>query len=194
MGLHPDHMIVRDMWQRALIIPPKDNKITHRQSTFSLQPPVNTGIRPSLTSSPKKTQNIFYRNSETTRERCNRGNKTTCHNACFFCFVFFCRYFIISNKDGGFHPILDLRDLNKTLKFLSFHMLRAADVLRTIEPQDWVVKVDLNNSPIMFYKGYSGIFAKFTDFGVIVLHHKGLCSRTIRRLGLLLYWQTYIRR
>ncbi len=59
---------------------------------------------------------------------------------------FFSIYFIIPKKDGGFRPILDLRDLNKTLKYLPFRMLRTSDVLRAIEPQDWMVKVDLKDA------------------------------------------------
>ncbi len=59
---------------------------------------------------------------------------------------FFSVYFIIPKKDGGFRPILDLRDLNKTLKYLPFRMLRTSDVLRAIEPQDWMVKVDLKDA------------------------------------------------
>ncbi len=60
--------------------------------------------------------------------------------------VFFSVYFIIPKKDGGFRPILDLRDLNKTLKYLPFLMLRTSDVLRAIEPQDCIVKVDLKDA------------------------------------------------
>ena len=41
-------------------------------------------------------------------------------------------YFLVPKKDSGFHPILDLRQLNQFVKVLPFHMLRKAVVLQVV--------------------------------------------------------------
>lgn len=41
---------------------------------------------------------------------------------------FFSIYFLVTKKDDGFQPILELRNLNNFLKFLPFRMLHTAYV------------------------------------------------------------------
>jgi hypothetical protein len=55
-------------------------------------------------------------------------------------------YFLVTKKDGGLRPILDLRGLNRFLKVLRFHMLRTAEVLRTAARGEWFTSVDLKDS------------------------------------------------
>ena len=45
-------------------------------------------------------------------------------------------YFLVPKKDSGFHPILDLRQLNQFVKVLPFHMLRKAVVLQVVSEGD----------------------------------------------------------
>ncbi|XP_028302785.1 uncharacterized protein LOC114463411 [Gouania willdenowi] len=61
-------------------------------------------------------------------------------------FFFYSTYFLVPKKEGRFRPILDLRGLNRFLKVLPFHMLRVADVLRTVSAGDWLVMVDLKDA------------------------------------------------
>jgi hypothetical protein len=55
-------------------------------------------------------------------------------------------YFLVTKKDGGLRPILDLRGLNRFLKVLRFHMLSTAEVLRTAARGEWFTSVDLKDS------------------------------------------------
>lgn len=59
---------------------------------------------------------------------------------------FFCIYFLVNKKDSVFRPVLDLRNLNRFLKFLAFWMLRTIDVLQAVMPQDWFVMIDLKDT------------------------------------------------
>ena len=59
---------------------------------------------------------------------------------------FYSTYFLVTKKDGGFRPILDLRGLNTYLKVLPFHMLRTADVLQTVKTQSWFTSIDLKDA------------------------------------------------
>ena len=59
---------------------------------------------------------------------------------------FYSRYFLMAKKDGGFHPILDLRGLNRFLKVIPFRMLTAADILRVVTRGEWFTTVDLKDA------------------------------------------------
>jgi len=59
---------------------------------------------------------------------------------------FYSTYFLIRKKGGGLRPILDLRELNKFLKILPFHMLSTADVLRTVARGEWFTSIDLKDA------------------------------------------------
>ncbi|KAJ1198544.1 hypothetical protein NDU88_002383 [Pleurodeles waltl] len=52
-------------------------------------------------------------------------------------------YFLIPKKDKGLRPNLDLRDLNYFLKKEKFKMLTLAQVLSALDPEDWMVVLNL---------------------------------------------------
>ena len=55
-------------------------------------------------------------------------------------------YFLVPKKDGGFRPILDLRQLNQYLRAFRFQMLRALDVLQSVSVNDWFTSIDLQDA------------------------------------------------
>ncbi len=57
---------------------------------------------------------------------------------------FYSRYFIVPEKDGGLHPILDLRQLNRSVSRLKFKMLK--QVVSQIRSKDWFVTIDLKDA------------------------------------------------
>ncbi|XP_075336649.1 uncharacterized protein LOC142397191 [Odontesthes bonariensis] len=59
---------------------------------------------------------------------------------------FYSTYFLVAKKDGGFRPILDLRNLNRFLRVLRFHMLTTAEVLRTVSRGEWFTSIDLEDA------------------------------------------------
>ncbi|XP_075325299.1 uncharacterized protein LOC142383412 [Odontesthes bonariensis] len=59
---------------------------------------------------------------------------------------FYSTYFLVAKKDGGFRPILDLRNLSRFLKVLRFHMLTTAEVLRTVSRGEWFTSIDLEDA------------------------------------------------
>ena len=59
---------------------------------------------------------------------------------------FYSAYFLVTKKDGGFRPILDLRGLNTFLKILPFHMLTSADTLRVVARGEWFTTIDLKDA------------------------------------------------
>ncbi|KAL0195429.1 hypothetical protein M9458_009001, partial [Cirrhinus mrigala] len=56
---------------------------------------------------------------------------------------FYSRYFIVLKKDGGLHPILDLRLLNRSVMRLKFKMLTVNQVVSQIRSENWFVTIDL---------------------------------------------------
>ena len=59
---------------------------------------------------------------------------------------FYSTYFLVSKKDGGLRPILDLRGLNRYLKVLPFHMLTTGVVQRVVCPGEWFTTIDLKDA------------------------------------------------
>ncbi|KAL0190072.1 hypothetical protein M9458_017171, partial [Cirrhinus mrigala] len=55
------------------------------------------------------------------------------------------RYFIVPKKDSILHPILDLRQLNRSVMRLKFRMLTVSQVVSQIRPEDWFVTIDLKD-------------------------------------------------
>ncbi|KAL0200147.1 hypothetical protein M9458_003334, partial [Cirrhinus mrigala] len=59
---------------------------------------------------------------------------------------FYSRYFIVSKKDGGLRPIIDLRRLNCSVMRLKFKMLTVKQVVSQIRSEDWFVTIDLKDT------------------------------------------------
>ncbi len=59
---------------------------------------------------------------------------------------FYSRYFIVPKKDGGLHPILDLRRLNRSVSRLKFKMITLKQVVSQIKSEDWFVTIDLKDA------------------------------------------------
>ncbi|XP_053095546.1 uncharacterized protein LOC113539310 [Pangasianodon hypophthalmus] len=55
-------------------------------------------------------------------------------------------YFIVPKKDGGLRPILDLRQLNRSVVRLKFRMLTIKQVVSQISSEDWFVTINLKDS------------------------------------------------
>ncbi len=51
---------------------------------------------------------------------------------------FYSRYFVVSKRDGGLHPILDLRPINGALCKCPFRMISLKKILAQIRPRDWL--------------------------------------------------------
>ncbi len=63
---------------------------------------------------------------------------------------FYSRYFIVPKKDGGLCPILDLRQLNRSVSRLKFKMLTLKQVVSQIRSKDWFVTIDLKDAYFHF--------------------------------------------
>ncbi len=59
---------------------------------------------------------------------------------------FYSRYFIVPKKDGGLRPILDLRQLNRSVSRLKFKMLTLKQVVSQIRSEDWFGAIDLKDA------------------------------------------------
>ncbi len=59
---------------------------------------------------------------------------------------FYNQYIIVPKKDGGLHPILDLRQLNSSFSRLKFRMLTIRQVVTQIRSEDWFVLIDLQDA------------------------------------------------
>ncbi|KAK3516127.1 hypothetical protein QTP70_005368 [Hemibagrus guttatus] len=56
---------------------------------------------------------------------------------------FYSRHFIVSKKDGGLSPVLDLQVLNSALRKFRFKMLMMKLIASQIRSKDWFVTMDL---------------------------------------------------
>ncbi|KAL0152047.1 hypothetical protein M9458_052651, partial [Cirrhinus mrigala] len=59
---------------------------------------------------------------------------------------FYSPYFIVPKKSGGLRPILDLRELNRSLLRLPFKMLTSKRILSCVRHQDWFAAIDLKDA------------------------------------------------
>ncbi|KAL0170784.1 hypothetical protein M9458_035380, partial [Cirrhinus mrigala] len=59
---------------------------------------------------------------------------------------FYGRYFIVPKKDGGLRPVLDLRQVNRSVMRLKFKMLTVKQVVSQIRSEDWFVTIDLKDT------------------------------------------------
>ncbi len=56
---------------------------------------------------------------------------------------FYSRYLRVPKKDGGLRPILDLRQLNRSVSRLKFKMITLKQVVSQTRSEDWFVTIDL---------------------------------------------------
>ncbi|KAM7172800.1 serum response factor isoform 1-T1 [Macrochelys suwanniensis] len=59
---------------------------------------------------------------------------------------FYSWYFLIPKAKGGLRSILDLRELNKFVKKLEFHMVSSASIIPSLDPGDWYAALDLKDT------------------------------------------------
>ena len=59
---------------------------------------------------------------------------------------FYSHFFLVPKKSGGWHPILNLTSLNKFVTKKRFRMESNRTVLAAVEPQDWLVSIDLKDA------------------------------------------------
>ena len=59
---------------------------------------------------------------------------------------FYSRFFQVTNKSGGWRPILDLSDLNWYVECTHFQMESQASILQAVHRGDWLVLVDLTDA------------------------------------------------
>ncbi len=60
-------------------------------------------------------------------------------------YVLYSRYFVISKRNGGLRPILDLRPINRALGKRLFRIITLKQMLAQIRPGDWFASVDLKD-------------------------------------------------
>ncbi|KAK3517038.1 hypothetical protein QTP70_033132 [Hemibagrus guttatus] len=72
------------------------------------------------------------------------------------------RYFIVSKKDGGLRPVLDLRALNSALRKFRFKVLTTKLIVSQIRSEDWFVTIDLKDA--YFHIGVRPEHQKFLRF------------------------------
>ncbi len=53
---------------------------------------------------------------------------------------------MVPKRDGGLHPILDLRPINRALCKRPFRMITLKQILAQIRPGDWFASVDLKDA------------------------------------------------
>ncbi|XP_067659472.1 uncharacterized protein [Haliotis asinina] len=59
---------------------------------------------------------------------------------------FYSTYFLVTKKDGGFRPILNLKGLNKFIEVPSFRMETLRSVISSVETGDWLTSIDLKDA------------------------------------------------
>ena len=59
---------------------------------------------------------------------------------------FYSTYFLVPKKDGGFRPILNLRDLNACIEVPTFRMETLRSVIASVQVGDWLSSIDLKDA------------------------------------------------
>ena len=59
---------------------------------------------------------------------------------------YYSTYFLVTKKDGGFRPILNLKYLNLSLQVPSFKMETLRSVIASVEKDDWMTSIDLKDA------------------------------------------------
>ena len=59
---------------------------------------------------------------------------------------FYSTYFLVPKKDGGFRPVLNLREVNACLQVPTFKMETLRSVIASVQPGDWLTSIDLKDA------------------------------------------------
>jgi hypothetical protein len=59
---------------------------------------------------------------------------------------FYCHFFLVKKKDGGFRPVLNLKPLNKFILYKKFTMETSRTVLHFLRQGQWMVSLDLKDA------------------------------------------------
>lgn len=70
---------------------------------------------------------------------------------------------------GTWRPVIDLRDLNRTIKKERFKMESLQTILKFIQPGDWLLSVDLRDE--YFHVPVAPFYQRFLRFAVGQLHY-----------------------
>lgn len=108
---------------------------------FRCRPPVHAGVRHTIIHNPHQSEALAHEVQMLLHKGAMELVDPQVHLGGFFSI-----YFPVTKKDGGFRPILDLRNLNRFLKFLPFRMLRTTNVLQAFMLQDWFMTIDLKDT------------------------------------------------
>ena len=108
---------------------------------FRRRPPLHTEVRPTVVRDPQHRHALQLEIVELLQKGAIEHVDPRVHPGGFYS-----TYFLVTKKDGGFRPILDLRGLNCYLKELSFRMLRTKDVTQSVTRHAWFTSVDLKDA------------------------------------------------
>ena len=61
---------------------------------------------------------------------------------------FYFHLFLVSKKDGSFHPVINLKPLNQYIHVRHFKMETLRTVIRFVKPGDWQVFIDLKDGSV----------------------------------------------
>ena len=59
---------------------------------------------------------------------------------------YYSTYFLVTKKDGGFRPILNLRGLNGLIEVPTFKMETLRSVIASVSPGEWLTSIDLKDA------------------------------------------------
>ena len=59
---------------------------------------------------------------------------------------FYSTYFLVTKKDGGFRPILNLKGLNRQIEVPSFKMETLRSVISSVQREEWLTSIDLKDA------------------------------------------------
>ena len=59
---------------------------------------------------------------------------------------FYSNIFLVRKASGGWHPVIDLKQLNNHINAPHFHMHTISSLLNTVERGDYTFKIDLQDA------------------------------------------------
>ena len=138
----PVSQLCLDSWEKSVSDPWVLSTVrTGYKIQFRRRPPPFTGVHMTTVKDPVQAQVLAAEVATLLqKEAIVRVDASEQHAG------FYSKYFLVSKKDGGLRPILDLRHLNKFLKVLPFRMLTTRQILHTVEEGEWFTSLDLKDA------------------------------------------------